>query len=113
MLGRIPLVSMSDKRLGGIENSSFRYLSATRALEFSTSRMVRPSFSRSVRRLFPAGNIGPASKECGGIIPKAKRIRGKDLCKKFDPHHVLQNPNTRAASSSARSRGSSADNGQD
>src|ERR1051326_2106831 len=30
-----------------------------RALEFSTSRMVRPSFSRSVRRLFPAGSTTP------------------------------------------------------
>src|ERR1700739_3734160 len=56
ILGRIPLVSISDNRLGGMENSSLRYRSAMRALEFSTSRMVRPSFSRSVRRLFPAGN---------------------------------------------------------
>src|SRR5215469_3530127 len=57
MLGRIPLVSMSDRRLGGIENSSLQYFSAMRALEFSTSRMVSPSFSRSVRRFFPAGCI--------------------------------------------------------
>src|ERR1700688_2703851 len=57
MLGKIPFVSISDRRLGGIENSSLRYLSATRALEFSTSRIVSPSFSRSVRRLFPAGSI--------------------------------------------------------
>src|SRR5215471_10169583 len=58
MLGRMPLVSMSDKRLGGMENSSLRYLSAMHALEFSTSRMVSPSFSRRVRRLLPAGNMG-------------------------------------------------------
>src|SRR5215467_11136958 len=57
MLGRMPFVSISDKRLGGMENSSFRYLSAIRALEFSTSRIVSPSFSRRVRRLFPAGSI--------------------------------------------------------
>src|SRR5215467_12168143 len=57
MLGRIPLVSISDKRLGGIENSSLRYFSAIRALECSTSRMVSPSFSRKVRRLLPAGSI--------------------------------------------------------
>src|SRR5580698_6774310 len=65
MLGRMPLVSMSDSRLGGMENSSLRYLSATRALEFSTSRMVRPSFSRSVRRLFPAGSMGAPPKKVG------------------------------------------------
>src|SRR5260370_41535636 len=57
MLGRMALVSMSDRRLGGMENSSLRYFSATRALEFSTSRMVSPSFSRRIRRLFPAGSI--------------------------------------------------------
>src|SRR5215467_3073208 len=57
MLGKMPLVSMSDRRLGGMENSSLRYFSAMRALEFSTSRIVRPSFSRRVRRLFPAGSI--------------------------------------------------------
>src|SRR5436305_10911111 len=54
----MPLVSISDKRLGGIENSSLRYLSATHALEFSTSRIVSPSFSRRVRRLLPAGSMG-------------------------------------------------------
>src|ERR1700730_10328005 len=57
MLGRTPLVSMSDRRLGGIENSSLRYLSAMRALEVSMSRMVNPSFSRKVRRLLPAGSM--------------------------------------------------------
>jgi hypothetical protein len=32
-------------------------------LELSTSRMVRPSFSRNVRRLFPAGNmVAPPTK---------------------------------------------------
>src|SRR5579862_4422734 len=64
MLGRIPLVSISDNRLGGMENSSLRYRSAIRALEFSTSRMVRPSFSRSVRRLFPAGSTEVLQKKC-------------------------------------------------
>src|SRR5580698_1570902 len=57
MLGRTPLVSISDKRLGGIENSSFRYFSAMRALDVSMSRMVKPSFSRRVRRLLPAGSM--------------------------------------------------------
>src|SRR5258708_39695781 len=97
MLGRMPLVSMSERRLGGIENSSLRYFSATRALEFSTSRIVSPSFSRSVRRLFPAGNIGSVSKESGGIIPKADRILMKDLCKKAETYMLLRNPNTREA----------------
>src|ERR1700751_683663 len=57
MLGKTPLVSMSDKRLGGIEYSSLRYFSAMRALDISMSRMVRPSFSRRVRRLLPAGSM--------------------------------------------------------
>src|ERR1700733_4495955 len=48
---------MSDKRLGGIENSSLRYFSAMRALAISISRIVKPSFSRRVRRLLPAGSI--------------------------------------------------------
>src|ERR1700690_4288383 len=84
MLGRMPLVSISDKRLGGTENSSLRYLSATRAPEFSTSRMVRPSFSRSVRRFFPAGSMGTPPKElrnnikggfalCHAIVQKVER----------------------------------------
>src|ERR1700728_4534139 len=94
MLGRMPLVSISDRRLGGMENSSLRYLSATRALEVSTSRIVRPSFSRSVRRLFPAGNIGtPPNKSennikgarhcndelwktsCAGFVTKSEHAR--------------------------------------
>src|SRR5580704_10990530 len=57
MLGKTPLVSMSDKRLGGMENSSLRYFSAMRALDVSISRMVNPSFSRRVRRLLPAGSM--------------------------------------------------------
>src|SRR6266567_6499935 len=104
MLGRMPLVSMSDRRLGGIENSSLRYLSATRALQFSTSRMVRPSFSRNVRRLFPAGSIGHASNESGGIIPKARRIVTMDLCKTLSLSPLLRNPNTRLALSDAQTR---------
>ena len=51
------VADLSDKRLGGMENSSLRYFSAMRALEVSMSRMVRPSFSRRVRRLLPAGNM--------------------------------------------------------
>src|SRR5271155_3192797 len=57
MLGKTPFVSMSERRLGGIENSSLRYFSAMRALEVSMSRMVKPSFSRKVRRLLPAGSM--------------------------------------------------------
>src|SRR5258708_7756864 len=56
---------MSDKRLGGTENSSLRYLSAMRALEVSTSRIVKPSFSRRVRRLFPAGSMSTPPRSCG------------------------------------------------
>src|SRR5579862_22428 len=59
MLGRTPLVSISDKRLGGIENSSLRYFSAMRALDISMSRIVSPSFSRNARRLLPAGSMAP------------------------------------------------------
>src|SRR3979409_2205211 len=68
MLGRIALVSMSDKRLGGTENSSLRYLSAMRALDVSTSRIVRPSFSRRVRRLFPAGSMSTPPRSVGHHI---------------------------------------------
>src|ERR1700733_3777683 len=57
MLGKTPLVSISDKRLGGIENSSLGYFSAMRALDISISRIVNPSFSRRVRRLLPAGSM--------------------------------------------------------
>src|ERR1700686_4574940 len=75
MLGKIPLVSISESRLGGIENSSLRYLSATRALEFSTSRMVRPSFSRSVRRLFPAGSIVCLQRKVEESYQRRDRLR--------------------------------------
>src|SRR5579859_583117 len=68
MLGRIPLVSMSDNRLGGMENSSLRYRSATRALEFSTSRIVSPSFSRRARRLFPAVSTRMPPQKCRNHI---------------------------------------------
>src|SRR5579862_3864827 len=73
MLGKIPFVSMSERRLGGMENSSLRYLSAMRALEVSTSRIVKPSFSRNVRRLFPAGSM--TCLQVVGIISKAGTIK--------------------------------------
>src|SRR3954468_13129679 len=46
-----------------------------RALEFSTSRIVRPSFSRKVRRLFPAGNTRSPSTKFRNHI-KRYSIRG-------------------------------------
>src|ERR1700722_1852350 len=76
MLGKTPLVSMSDKRLGGIENSSFRYFCAMWALESSTSRRVSPSFSRRVRRLLPAGSMGPPL-ELGSAQQLADIIAGR------------------------------------
>src|SRR5438105_1025379 len=54
MLGTMPLVSMSERRLGGIANSSFPCRSAIRRLAFSTSRMVKPNWSRKRRRFCPA-----------------------------------------------------------
>ena len=61
-LGKFEIV-----RLGGMENSSLRYFSAMRALEVSTSRMVSPSFSRNVRRFFPAAGsmVSASSTEWG------------------------------------------------
>src|SRR5882672_10410685 len=96
MLGRMPLVSMSDNRLGGIENSSLRYRSATRALEVSTSRMVRPSFSRRVRRLFPAGNIGTPPIEFANHI-KGSGAKGKRKCEKNKTRWVCYEFRTRCA----------------
>src|SRR5437762_10978208 len=52
-----------------------------RALEFSTSRIVRPSFSRKVRRLFPAGNTRSPSTKFRNHI-KRYSIRER-LHKKF------------------------------
>src|ERR1700756_394729 len=91
MLGKIPLVSISERRLGGMENSSLRYLSATRALEFSTSRMARPSFSRSVRRLFPAGSTEYLLKKCRNhtkaeaacVLLFLPRVSSRPLCYEF------------------------------
>src|ERR1700732_5097837 len=92
MLGRIPLVSISDKRLGGMENSSLRYFSAMRALEVSTSRMVSPSFSRNVRRFFPAaGSMVSASSESGGH--HIKPFRSVHLCKCKYSGYLLRFPN--------------------
>src|ERR1700674_1962737 len=93
MLGRIPFVSMSDKRLGGMENSSLRYFSAMRALEVATSRMVSPSFSRNVRRFFPAaGSMIRASSESGGhhIKPFSSCAH---LCKCEYSAYLLRFPN--------------------
>src|SRR5580765_1378571 len=113
MLGRIPFVSMSDSRLGGMENSSLRYLSATRALEFSTSRMVSPSFSRSVRRLFPAGSIACASKQKWGNHIKAKSRCDEGLCKKLPLVSVLRNPDRLESLFGAETRGPAVGNRQD
>src|ERR1700722_9245911 len=100
MLGKIPFVSISDRRLGGIENSSLRYLSATRALEFSTSRIVSPSFSRSVRRLFPAGSILCLQRKVG----ESYQTLGCVLWKKVQCSAPLQNPNTRRPLSGTQDR---------
>src|ERR1700740_3855128 len=75
MLGKTPLVSISDKRLGGMENSSLRYFSAMRALDVSISRMVNPSFSRSVRRLLPAGSM-PRLQESVGHHSRMRPVWG-------------------------------------
>src|ERR1017187_4281323 len=83
MLGRTPLVSMSDKRLGGIENSSLRYFSATRALEISMSRMVKPSFSRKVRRLLPAGSMTRPPLGVLDIIA-GRTVLCHESCKNFE-----------------------------
>src|SRR5580704_220108 len=94
MLGKIPFVSISDNRLGGTENSSLRYFSATRALEFSTSRMVRPSFSRRVRRLFPAGSIVRVPQgQCKKSYQSRQRYNRLSL-KLVIPRNLLRNPNT-------------------
>src|ERR1019366_1738368 len=53
ILGMMPLVSMSDKRLGGIANSSLSNLRAIWLLASSTSLMRYPRVSLSVRSLCP------------------------------------------------------------
>src|SRR5438876_4160101 len=58
MLGIKPLVSISDNRLMGTKYSSLLpCLRARRSLAVSTSRMVKPSFSRRTRRFRPADII--------------------------------------------------------
>src|ERR1700686_5156826 len=106
MLGKIPLVSISESRLGGIENSSLVFLSATRALEFSTSRMVRPSFSRSVRRLFPAGSIVCLQRNVEESYQRRDRL-GRQFAQKSSRARLLRIPNTRSALSGAQERGPS------
>src|SRR6266545_559455 len=59
MLGTTPLVSMSDRRLGGMANSSLLCLAAIASLAFSTSRIVKPSCSRKTRKLCPPDCIYP------------------------------------------------------
>src|SRR5581483_2355825 len=56
MLGITPLVSMSERRLGLIINSSMERDSDRVVLEISTSRKVRPICSRSSRKRFPAAS---------------------------------------------------------
>src|SRR5437763_12070181 len=90
----MPLVSISDKRLGGIENSSLRYLSATHALEFSTSRIVSPSFSRRVRRLLPAGSMGMPPQKVQESYQRQKGLWRLICGKKLRRASLLRNPNT-------------------
>src|SRR6202035_231872 len=103
MLGKTPLVSMSDKRLGGIENSSLRYFSAMRALEISISRMVNPSFSRRVRRLLPAGSMTRLHRSARHHS-RARRFvplfREEFLCRSG----LLRNPNKLCPASSLSKR---------
>src|ERR1700686_2404049 len=88
MLGSTPLVSISDKRLGGIEYSSLRHFSAMRELDISISRLVSPSFSRSVRRLLPAGSM-PRLHERGRHHSRLDGICAR-LRNKFLAHRVFR-----------------------
>src|SRR6185312_15774111 len=56
MLGITPLVSMSERRLGLITNSSIPLDSAKEVLESSTSLRVRPICSRKSRNFLTADN---------------------------------------------------------
>src|SRR5579884_77141 len=56
MLGITPLVSISERRLGLITNSSMPRDSARDVLDNSTSRSVSPIYSRSSRNFLPADN---------------------------------------------------------
>src|SRR5216683_2344554 len=60
MLGITPLVSMSDRRLGLITNSSIPRVSAKVMLATSTSRNVSPICSRNSRSFLPADNTQPS-----------------------------------------------------
>src|SRR5271168_841652 len=101
MLGKTPLVSMSDKRLGGMENSSLRYFSAMRALEVSISRMVKPSFSRRVRRLLPAGSIRRL--QVLDIIA-GRIVSCHELCKDFERAGFVTNSEHAVTASSQGKR---------
>src|SRR5579864_421841 len=56
MLGITPFVSISERRLGLMTNSSIPLDSAREVLESSTSRRVRPICSRKSRNFLPADN---------------------------------------------------------
>src|SRR6476659_4780419 len=67
MLGITPLVSMSDKRLGLMTNSSIPLDSAKEVLESSTSLRVRPICSRKSRNFLPADNTVLRPHTCSTI----------------------------------------------
>src|ERR1041385_8241549 len=54
MLGMTPLVSISERRLSCRQNSGLPYLLARRVVAVSTSRIVSPRLSRTVRNFAPA-----------------------------------------------------------
>src|SRR5947209_8211430 len=56
MLGITPLVSISERRLGLMMNSSMPRDSAREVLETSTSRSVSPICSRNSRNFLPANS---------------------------------------------------------
>jgi hypothetical protein len=68
MLGIMPLVSMSDKRLGGMANSSLSNLCAMRLLASSTSLKRYPRDSLSARSLCPPLCCTPADLWAYSII---------------------------------------------
>src|SRR6266478_4579245 len=87
MLGIKPLVSISDRRLMGMKYSSLLLcLPAKRSLAVSTSRMVKPSFSRKTRRFRPADIILVAPFLLNHLHSK---IRLPKLCFLRKPPHQL------------------------
>src|SRR6185437_8696585 len=59
MLGMIPLLSILDNRLCGIQYFGFSYLCTSSRLASSTSLRVKPRRSRSIRSCCP-GSIAPS-----------------------------------------------------